>query len=121
MASAFVTVLGAVPWDKVIEHAPRLVDNAGKLLSGLRKAQPKMPPPEAEISDIVRLGELLESQRREIDVLRADLTRSTEIVLELSAAQAATLARIKRLNQILNYTAALAIACLAGLAMVAIF
>ena len=112
-------MLGAVPWATVIDKAPHLINEGTKLLGSLRGKKAASPASPAT-NDIGRLAQVTQAQAEELATLRADLARTTELVVELSRSQAALIGQMRRLRTWCICAGGAAALALAGLAVVAV-
>lgn len=95
-------ILANIPWSKVIDNAPKLLDGTQKLINRLKKQQ---PPPEiepAEFSGDVEaapLEHLIQENRRELRALHQDVKETAALLHHLTEQNTKTIAEVEKLRR----------------------
>ena len=100
MATTFLTVLGSVPWGTVIERAPDIAEQAGRLVARLRGQTPAQLPAPSGKTEADELKALIAAQNDLNLRLQDELAKASEIVLVLSRDQEALVGQMHKLRRI---------------------
>lgn len=106
---AIGTALAAVPWNKVIEHAPNVIEQASRLWTRARRPRTDIPDvgelaDESRGVDADHLTRMMQAIEASIDTLNAEMTEAGKLIKDLSEANGALLKVVRR-QQLLIYTA----------------
>ena len=104
MAISWLAALKVVPWGKVMEHAPQVLDKARGLIDKHRAgAAPANPTPSnPDLGDVPSLGELknrclaLQAQYEQLAQAQQQMAQALAEVAEQNAALIAAVTRLKR-------------------------
>lgn len=95
-------ILANIPWSKVIDNAPKLLDGTQKLFNRLKKQQ---PPPDIEPSDLIGdpetapLEHLIQENRRELRALHRDVQETAILLHHLTEQNTKTVAEVETLRR----------------------
>jgi hypothetical protein len=119
MALPWLTLIKAVPWTDVIEHAPTVLSGAQKLWQRLPGRGPAATPPAPTTPAVADAGQSLSAQVAELRTgvvaaeqqlaeLQARLSDSNALIRDMAEQQARMLAQIEAHRRALGWTAGLA-------------
>lgn len=119
MALPWLTLIKAVPWADVIEHAPTVLSGAQKLWQRLPGRGPAATPPSPTTPAVADAGQSLSAQVAELRTgvvaaeqqlaeLQARLSDSNALIRDMAEQQARMLAQIEANRRALRWTAGLA-------------
>lgn len=119
MALPWLTLIKAVPWADVIEHAPTVLSGAQKLWQRLPGRGPAATPPAPTTPAVADAGQSLSAQVAELRTgvvvaeqqlaeLQARLSDSNALIRDMAEQQARMLAQIEANRRALRWTAGLA-------------
>lgn len=93
VAAAFLTALANVPWGQVIDHAPKLVEQAQRLVANVRggDAGQKAPAAGSEIAELRAHVAQLAADNAD---LRADLRQASELLKDFAQANELLVAKL---------------------------
>lgn len=91
-AGTIATVLANVPWGQLMDLAPKLVEQAQKLTASVRSADPA-PVPQA-VTEIDELRSTVNGLLTDNADLRAELTRTTELLGALAKTNQTLVAKL---------------------------
>ena len=91
MAAPWSTLIGAIPWSEVINHAPRVAEGARKLwknMKGEAETAQDAPPPDAASADpalllLHKLETLEQAQQTSAELLAQLAQQNAELVQQL--------------------------------------
>lgn len=119
MALPWLTLIKAVPWADVIEHAPTVVSGAQKLWQRLPGRGGAVPPPITTTPAVADAGQSLSAQvvelragvvaaEQQVAELQGRLSESNALIRDMAEQQARMLAQIETHRRALRWTAGIA-------------
>ena len=103
MAISWLSALKVVPWDKVMEHAPGVLDKARGLLDKHRgtaapDASPAEPDPAQEVPSLGELKNRCLALQAQVDQLTQSQHQLAHTLADMAEQQAGLIAMVKRLQ-----------------------
>lgn len=99
-------ILVNIPWSKVIDNAPKLLDGAQKLINRVKKDPPPSDIEPVTFSDndddaepIARLTTLVQENRRELQTLHQDLQDTASLLHHLTEQNTKMVSEVERLRR----------------------
>lgn len=105
MAIPWVIMLQAVPWDKVINNAPKMVEGAQKLFSRLKGRKPEAPESikaiaaEIDLMDEAQIRVLIEQNQQKNAALQKDLQDAVQLIEAIANQNAQMVSEIELLRK----------------------
>ena len=123
MAMSWLSALKVVPWDKVMEHAPGVLDKARSLIDKHRATVPPdaAPADPDAAQEVPSLGELKNrclALQMQLEAQAAAQQHMAQTMADMAEQQAGLIAMVKRLQSQLKWlTACLAVTVLGGVVL----
>ena len=127
MAISWMAALKVVPWGKVMEHAPQVLEKARGLIDkhrpGAAVAEANTPAPSAETAEVPSLGELknrclaLQVQAEQLRQTQAQMAQAMADLAEQNASLIGAVNRMQSRTRVLSVCTGLSLLACAGLAL----
>ncbi|WOK36673.1 hypothetical protein [Sphingomonas sp. C3-2] len=114
MALPIAKILMAVPWGKVIENAPLLVNQAQQLWSASSRRKSPNDESSSPSVDPEALARRIATLERNNEDLRAQLSQTNALIVELTEQNAVLIGRVERNRALLYMASATALLALVG-------
>jgi hypothetical protein len=127
MAISWLAALKVVPWGKVMEHAPQVLDKARGLIDkhrpGAAVADPSPVAPSVEPGEVPSLGELknrclaLQAQCEQLRQTQQQMAQTMTDLAEQNASLIGAVNRMQSRSRVLSVCTGLSLLACAGLAL----
>jgi FtsZ-binding cell division protein ZapB len=110
MPIPWLSAIKAIPWDTVVEHAPKVLGKARDLIDRQRSSsEASTPPPSLEPLTQSEIETHLATARMEIKELQEKQKSLEAILSEITEQQAAIVSQVNRLRRLNRWISALLI------------
>ena len=116
MAISWLSALKVVPWDKVMEHAPGVLDKARGLIDKHRGAStpvasPADPDPSQEVPSLGELKNRCLALQMQLEAQASAQQHMAQTLADMAEQQAGMIAMVKRLQSRVWWLAACVLLC----------
>lgn len=103
MATAFISVMTALPWRRLMKEAPEAVETARRLLASIRRTDDsKIQRPDVLSDDLGELKIRVQQQHEDLARMKTKLVDASQLLFDLSEGHSSLVEQARKLRQVIT-------------------